>query len=361
MSAQTRLGVFALVLAGTFATAYGMGEALPGHLHGSAPADHAHDTGAPLSGADPHAAHGANGAGAGIFGLTSVVDGHSVVITDDGRAGRLELHIERNGRAVTGFEVVHGARLHLLLISDDLSSFQHLHPLMDDGGTWTTPVSWPVGGPYRVVIDIDPSEADPMALGIDLTVPGEPSAVPLASPDDDVITPEGLRVERDGAAFSVTPTDGLEPYLGQAAHLVAFRAGNGSYRHLHAEDAVAPGQFRFAWDLPRGTWRLFLQFSRLGQVVTVPSSARRAGDRRSHDHRNDLRGLRLSYREEAQPPRCGGRIGQLRHRTGPGHVRPVDDGARALGRCRSVDRLRRDPADADRSLGGPHRRRGGRR
>lgn len=178
---------------------------------------------------------------------------------------------------MTEFDDAAGARLHLLLVSDDLSSFQHLHPMMDAAGTWSTPVAWPAAGPYRLVADIRPAGGEAMALGTDLLVPGPSAAQPLPAPLDDVITPEGLRVVRDDGAFTVSPAVELEPYLGQAAHLVAFRAGNSMYRHLHAESTGAPGEFGFAWDLPPGTWRLFLQFSRLGQVITVPFTVEVSG------------------------------------------------------------------------------------
>ena len=276
-------------MAGVFATAYGIGEAIPGHEHaattGSAvsastpDAGHQHNVPTTSTATDPHAAHGENGAGAGVAGLSSLVDGHRIVVspTIDATVATLTFHVEHNGTPVTAFDDAHGARLHLLLVSGDLSIFQHLHPLMDAAGTWSTPVTWPVGGPYRLVADIRPTGAEAMALGTDLMVPGPPSTQPLAAPNDDVTTPEGLRVVRRDAMFTVTPADELEPYLGQSAHLVAFRFGNSMYRHLHADGGGGPGEFSFAWDLPPGTWRLFLQFSRLGQVVTVPFTVEVSG------------------------------------------------------------------------------------
>ncbi len=43
MTPMARLAAFALVLAGVFATAYGVGEALPGHRH-SSDTEHVHAT-----------------------------------------------------------------------------------------------------------------------------------------------------------------------------------------------------------------------------------------------------------------------------------------------------------------------------
>ena len=81
---------------------------------------------------------------------------------------------------------------------------------------------------------------------------------------------------RSGLDFTVVNEDGtpavLEPYLGQAAHLVAIREGDLAYVHLHAMvDASMPGMFMFGSALPQpGTYRTFLQFGHAGEVVTIP-------------------------------------------------------------------------------------------
>lgn len=275
------LGAFALVLAGIFGTAYAIGERVPGHQHqASATTGHddqhatgVHDHAAAGTGSESAAGHehGDNGAGAGVAGLSSVVDGFQVVVVEQPAEsqGTLRLAVERDGGTVTAFDERHGARLHLIVVSPDLASYQHLHPLMGTDGVWSVPFAWQAGGVHRLVVDVAPSGAEPVALGTDIVspLPAQPSALP--GPADDVTTPEGLRVTRDGGRFTVAPVDGLEPYLGQPAHLVAFRSGNLAYRHLHAS-SPAPGTFDFTVDLPAGTWRLFLQFSRLGEVITVP-------------------------------------------------------------------------------------------
>jgi hypothetical protein len=100
-------------------------------------------------------------------------------------------------------------------------------------------------------------------------------AVPLPEPDDDLIV-DGLHVVRSGLNFTVTSEDGgaaegLEPYLGQPAHLVALRQGDLSYVHLHPSDTDMTGMYMFGDRLPdAGTYRLFLQFGHDGDVLTVP-------------------------------------------------------------------------------------------
>jgi hypothetical protein len=102
--------------------------------------------------------------------------------------------------------------------------------------------------------------------------------VPLPAADDDVVV-NGLRIIRDGVNFNIvnedgSPVEGLEPYLGQAAHLVAIRQGDLAYVHLHPTmDMVGMFMFGAATGsgLPQpGTYRMFLQFGYRGDVMTVP-------------------------------------------------------------------------------------------
>lgn len=263
-SVGSRLGSYALVLVGLFASAYALGERLPGHEHSDSTGsgdDHAHGAHDTVPGA---------GTGGDLLGLSSVAaDGHRLVI-DDATASTVELHIERDGARVTDFGEQHGAQLHLLLIRRDLSGFQHVHPTMSADGTWTAAdVDLTEPGAWRVVADARPTGADPLVVGTDVLVPGTGAVTPVPAPDD-MVEVDGLMVHRDGLSFTVSPTDELAPYLGQSAHLVAFREGDLAYVHLHPANDVL-GDYRFGGELPGpGTYRLFLQFTHRGAVVTVP-------------------------------------------------------------------------------------------
>jgi hypothetical protein len=100
------------------------------------------------------------------------------------------------------------------------------------------------------------------------------ATVPLP-PADDRVEIAGLVVTRDGFTFSVANADGsmlmgLEPYLGQPAHLVAMRQGDLAYTHLHPSEGMT-GMFMFGTGITEaGTYRLFLQFGYQGDVLTVP-------------------------------------------------------------------------------------------
>jgi hypothetical protein len=261
MSVPGRLASYGLVLAAVFASAYAVGERLPGHEHSGAPAPahpHGGTTMAPTGSADA------------TLGLTSTVDGRTLVLTDHGPSS-LRFRIERDGEPVTDFVDQHGATLHLLIVRRDLTGFQHVHPTMAADGTWSADdVDLSVPGVWRLVVESMLADADgTVELGTDIIVPGEMTAEAVPPPDDMVVV-DGLMVMRDGLTFTVSPTTGVDRYLGQSAHLVAFREGDLAFVHLHPDNDVI-GDYRFSTPLPGpGTYRLFLQFTRDGDVVTVP-------------------------------------------------------------------------------------------
>jgi len=124
-----------------------------------------------------------------------------------------------------------------------------------------------------------------------VTVTGDstPRPLPASSPTSDV---DGYQVEltgkpRAGGEGEVTLTVGrggrpvgdLEPYLGALGHLVAIRASDLAYLHVHPlEERVGPGQVPFAVEAPSaGTYRLFFEFSHQGTVRTAAFTVEVAG------------------------------------------------------------------------------------
>ena len=80
-----------------------------------------------------------------------------------------------------------------------------------------------------------------------------------------------LTVTKDGA-----PVTDLDPYLGAYGHLVALRAGDLAYLHVHpagepGDGSTAPGPaITFYADVPTtGDYRLYLDFQHQGLVRTA--------------------------------------------------------------------------------------------
>lgn len=291
-SVRRRLGAYALVLAAAFGGAYALGN-VSGADTGD-PGDHGdHGSGDHGSGGDGSGDHGDHGSGdhsgtgsgavtdLATSGLSSSVDGYRLVLVDQ-QPGRVALRIDDpDGQALTEVDEVHGADVHLLAVRRDLTGFQHVHPELGDDGVWRVDVDLSEPGAWRLVAEVQPAATgDPIALGIDVLVPGatEVATLPEPVPVDgtsmiqlaDGQAGDGVMAHRTGLEFEVTPTDGLEPYLGQSAHLVAVRAGDLAVTHLHPLDDEL-GTYSFADTLPGpGTYRLYLQVQRSGTVLTFP-------------------------------------------------------------------------------------------
>lgn len=252
----SRLGAFVLVLAGTFGTAYAIGERLPGHSHAGG-AGHTHTHTGTATPVPP--------------GFES---GGYQLVTDHVKPGIATFHLRGADRkAVTEFTEAHGALLHVIAIRPDLSDFHHIHPTIRADGTWD--VELPSPGQWHLVFDSTPTgAANPVVVSANLDDETPVAAVALP-PADDTVEIDGLLVTRVGFTFSVTSADGgmvmgVEPYLGQPAHLVAMRQGDLAYTHLHPSGEMS-GMFMFGSGITApGTYRLFLQFGHNGDVLTVP-------------------------------------------------------------------------------------------
>ncbi|WP_210650913.1 hypothetical protein [Nocardioides sp. SYSU D00065] len=315
MSTPVRVAAFVTALATAFALAWGGGR-LVGPLDAEPVAHEGSGTHDPGE-YDP-AGHGSAGHGSGVAdatGLTARVDGFTLALADRTLpAGRTRLDFQvltSSGRPLLDHTRQHEKDLHLIVVRRDLTGFQHVHPRLDEAtGTWSTEVRLSPGV-WRVVADLAPAGWEGITLADDLAVPGdfEPAPLPADDRSASIATPEGTytvtlggdtapgaetvlttRIELDGR-----PVTDLEPYLGAFGHLVAIRAGDLGYLHVHPEEGrPGPGiDFATAFPTP-GTYRLFLDFAHRGAVHTaaftvesggVPSVPRSNDDSgTSHEH-----------------------------------------------------------------------------
>jgi hypothetical protein len=187
-----------------------------------------------------------------------------------------------NGQAITDYDVEHTKRMHLIVVRRDLTGFQHLHPTMGENGIWSTPVTLPDAGSYRVFADFT-HEGSAQTLASDLAVDGNADYQSLPFQRTETTTDDGYEVgvraatARAGAeselAFSVLRNGNpvaVEPYLGAGGHLVALRQGDLAFLHVHPVEFQGGNAIRFMTEFPsEGSYRLFLQFKDRGQVHTA--------------------------------------------------------------------------------------------
>jgi hypothetical protein len=263
--AASRLAAFALVLLGCFATAYGLGLRY-GTDAVAEPTGHdtRHD------GDDGHQ----HGAAPQIGAVDGESNGYQLVrVATGGAETDLRFTVRTpNGDTLTDYPEAHGARLHLVVIRPDLSGFQHLHPDIDAEGVIS--IADRFDGAHQFFFDFVAGDTD-TALVLGAMVDDEQTVDEVALPPvADQVTVDDTAVRRDGLTFTARATtgeavDGLQPYLGQPAHLVAVRADDLAYSHLHAAEGQPDGVFRFEGELTPGTYRVFVQFGLDDEVVTA--------------------------------------------------------------------------------------------
>ncbi len=244
-------------------------------------------------------------AGMGEMDMSKVGDGRTATLggytlaavkapRQAGDRGELSFRIDGPNGVQKDFTRQQTKLIHVYLVRTDLTEYQHLHPSIDSSGVWTTDLTVPEPGPYRLVAEFEALTPDgnfeERILGENFTVAGDyiPST---AAPTAGAVTVDGyeltldgdpkvdgddltLRIAKDGNGVTT-----LEPYLASFAHITGFRAGDLTSVHVHPSNEPDPNDAsaRGGPDLSLspmfpepGRYRLFIQFQTDGRVHLVP-------------------------------------------------------------------------------------------
>src|SRR5262245_19085959 len=195
----------------------------------------------------------------------------------------LEFHVHDpwKDRPVQKFVVIHEKLFHAFVVSQDMSYFNHGHPVMRGDGVFALPVVLPKSGMFRVLGDFYPDGATPQLLTETLFVAGAAGEPPSLSRDYSTKSDANMTVSlttlpeqatagnRTRMTFHVDPLDCFEKYLGAWGHMLAACDDLIDMIHLHPirEDG-GDVQFDVVFPRPR-TYRVWVQFQRSGVVNTV--------------------------------------------------------------------------------------------
>jgi hypothetical protein len=161
---------------------------------------------------------------------------------------RLAIRESAQGQRIRAYDVDMTKRMHVIIVGDDLGTFLHVHPVLDDSGTFRVAVTVPQPGLYHVYADGDPHGYGHRVFRFDVRFGA-------AAMKRDLRDLRGVRTARAGpyavtldrtsvpagtpAAIAVTVTKNgrlatdLHPYLGGLAHAVFVNASDLSYLHVH--------------------------------------------------------------------------------------------------------------------------------
>lgn len=193
------------------------------------------------------------------------------------------------GESIEKFDINHEKQMHLILVSKDLSYFNHIHPEYQQGGQFQVQNEFPTGGEYMAFADYIPTNGTQQVKSKWLEIEGDsPSEVPLQADsnltkvvDGKIVTLsfDNLKPNQDvtmtfliNDAENKQPITNLEPYLGAVGHVVALDRNVETYLHVHPIDEHAKGpDAKFMTSFPSsGIYKIWGQFQHEGKVFTVP-------------------------------------------------------------------------------------------
>lgn len=209
-----------------------------------------------------------------------------------------------HGNPIEKFDDIKGVLMHLVVVSNDLQFFDHIHPTFVGQGRFKVNANFPYSGDYTLFSDCQPmGESESLSV---LTQTMEGSPAPEVSIDttlrDTVIkdTKVSLHVNDDKAGSkdasevkageettlqfelkqsgSGEPVKDLRPYLDAMGHLVVVRQSTqqppilnrDSYIHAHPNSASVAGKVSFKTCFPEpGNYKLWGEFDRGGQKIVA--------------------------------------------------------------------------------------------
>lgn len=191
-----------------------------------------------------------------------------------------------NANVSVPLEVQHEKKIHLIVASEDLSWFDHIHPEYQADGSYTVNETFPNGGNYILYADYKPAGNTHQLEKINVAVKGK--TVPektystiknttvsdaytvTLKPDDGVfLSNKAIHFDgvftKDGKAFDVNQ---LQNYLGAKGHMVGINTETKEYVHLHPEVEGTILHFHTTFD-KAGIYRVWLQFMADGKLHTT--------------------------------------------------------------------------------------------
>ena len=225
-------------------------------------------------------------------------------VVEAGKAAMLSFtpSIKGNESEMVPLDIQHDKKLHLIVVSKDLSYFDHIHPEFQASGSYDINVlakgsnytngkfhnetKFEQGGDYVLFADYVPSGASHQLERIELNVAGAPykaqtyTASKTTSMIDGyevMLMPEGGKFFSEGTSHisgiikkdgKEVPADSFENYLAAKAHVVVVSEDSKNYLHVHPE--VENGRLDLHTTFGKaGIFRGWMQFQTNGQVHTA--------------------------------------------------------------------------------------------
>jgi hypothetical protein len=229
-------------------------------------------------------------------------------VTKDEQIDLLFAVKNQNGDLIKDLRIAHEKLMHVMIVSTDLSEFFHVHPEIQNDGTFKIPYAFPNGGTYKIFIDITLADKTQVIDTAQLSVKGETEPAQkliaddkfeqstggikaLMKPDGEFVAGKQMLLGFD--VFDIVtkkPVTDLQNYLGEKGHFVIISENLEEFVHAHPisstakstehsepshdskmpaanSESVVSAHVTFP---KSGLYKLWAQFQRNGRVINVP-------------------------------------------------------------------------------------------
>ncbi|MEW9702062.1 hypothetical protein [Paenibacillus sp. SI8] len=196
---------------------------------------------------------------------------------------------DKDGKPIDNFDVQHEKQMHFIVVSKDLSFFNHIHPEYKGKGEFKVSTQFPSAGEFELIADFMPSGMGAMTktqwISVGGSVPQQQAIVPDSTLMKIVDGKEvSLAIDHLMAGKELTlnftikdaqtkqPVKDLQPYLGAIGHVVILNEDAGEYLHVHPLEEKSSGpDAKFMATFPHsGVFKIWGQFQQNGKVFTAP-------------------------------------------------------------------------------------------
>lgn len=183
-------------------------------------------------------------------------------------------------------DIEHEKKIHFIIVSDDLSWFEHIHPEYNVDGSYNVKTTFPAPGKYKAFADYKPTGGSHVVDKIDIDVAGTPPPAKkfietkLSGASNKYsfeLIPEGGKLvsgsllhikgilKKDGKEIDANT---LDNYLGAKGHFVLISLNEKEYLHVHP--GVEGGRFDLHTTIEKpGTYRGWIQFNGDNEIQTI--------------------------------------------------------------------------------------------
>lgn len=206
-------------------------------------------------------------------------------VIESGKPVEFSISITDNGKNVP-LEEQHEMKMHLLVVNEDLTWFDHVHPEEQTDGTYNVSETFPFGGNFLMFTDFKPIGLSGTVDKQEIEVKGTPNNQEVNLDPKYVSKVDGYTVrllngedfktnksqdlkftiEKKGKKFQVAD---MQNYLGATAHIVMISQIDKDFLHIHPmSDKQHPIYAQTNVNKP-GVYRMWVQFQIDGKLQTA--------------------------------------------------------------------------------------------